>query len=56
MHQLAVYVKEGIPFAWDLPLENFEDFCLFSFGFSQFGVLLLCPRIIAVFHFVHGFW
>ena len=22
MHGLAVYVKEGLPFAWDLSLEN----------------------------------
>ena len=25
MHGLAVYVKEGLPFAWDLSLENSED-------------------------------
>ena len=25
MHGLAVYLKEGIPFAWDLSLENFAD-------------------------------
>ena len=25
MHDLAVYVKEGLPFAWDLSLENSED-------------------------------
>ena len=25
MHGLAVYVKEGLPFAWDLSLENFGD-------------------------------
>ena len=25
MHGLAVYVKEGLPFARDLSLENFED-------------------------------
>ena len=29
MHGLAVYVKEGFPFAWDLSLENSADsyFC-----------------------------
>ena len=29
MHGLAVYVKEGLPFAWDLSLENSADsyFC-----------------------------
>ena len=25
MHGLEVYVKEGIPFAWDLSLENSAD-------------------------------
>ena len=25
MHGLAVYVKEGLPFTWDLSLENFAD-------------------------------
>ena len=25
MHGLAVYVKEGLPFAWDLSLENSPD-------------------------------
>ena len=24
-HGLTVYVKEGLPFAWDLSLENFAD-------------------------------
>ena len=25
MHGLAVYVKEGLPFAWDLSLKNSAD-------------------------------
>ena len=25
MHGLTIYVKEGLPFAWDLSLENFAD-------------------------------
>ena len=25
MHGLPVYVKEGLPFAWDLTLENLQD-------------------------------
>ena len=25
MHRLVVYVKEGVPFAWDLYLENSAD-------------------------------
>ena len=28
MHSLTVYVKEGLPFAWDLSLENCADFYL----------------------------
>ena len=29
MHGLAVYVKEGLPFGWDLSLENFVDLYLY---------------------------
>ena len=25
MHRLTVYVKEGLPFGWNLSLENSED-------------------------------
>ena len=25
MHGMALYVKEGLPFTWDLPLEHFAD-------------------------------
>ena len=28
IHGLAVYVKEGLPFAWDVSLENFADYHL----------------------------
>ena len=31
MHGLAVYVKEGLPFAGDLSLENFADSYVFDF-------------------------
>ena len=24
-HGMALYVKEGLPFTWDLPLEHFAD-------------------------------
>ena len=27
MHGLAVYVREGLTFAWDLSLENYADSC-----------------------------
>ena len=30
MHGLAVYVKEGLPFPWDLSLENSTDYLCFS--------------------------
>ena len=48
MHDLAVYVKEGLPFARDLPLENSADSYLLS-------VLLLFPLSISFFSFLHGF-
>ena len=38
MHGLAVYVKEGLPFAWDLSLENSADSYLFSTGFTSLSV------------------
>ena len=57
MHGLAVYVKEGLPFAWDLSLEN--SLCrfllMFSTGFTSLSVLLLFPLLITFFSFVHGF-
>ena len=57
MHGLAVYVKEGLPFAWDLFLENSADCHLcFSTGFTSRSVLLLFPLSITFFIFVHDFW
>ena len=54
MHGLAVYVKEGLPFAWGLFLENCR-FLLISTGFTSLSVLLLYPLWITFFAFVHGF-
>ena len=54
MHGLAVYVKEGLPFAWDLSLENSAD-CYVSTGFTSHSVLLLFPQTITFFVLVHGF-
>ena len=34
MHGLTVYVKEGLPFAQDLSLENCRFFLMFSTGFT----------------------
>ena len=56
MHGLAVYVKEGLPFAWDLSLENSCRFLLmFSTGYILLSVLLLFPLPVTFFVFVHGF-
>ena len=55
MHGLAVYVKEGLPFAQDLSLENSADSYLFSTGFTSLSVLLLSPLSITFFSFVHSF-
>ena len=53
MHGLAVYVKEGLPFARDLSLENSADSYLFS---TSLSVLLLFSLSITFFIFVHSFW
>ena len=59
MHGLAVYVKEGLPFAWDLSLENSADsYLLFQLAllhsvssFSSIDHLLqLCARFFILFH------
>ena len=56
MHGLAVYVKEGLPFAWDLSLENSADSYLrFLTGFTSLSVLLVFPRWITFFVFMIGF-
>ena len=53
MHGLAVYVKEGLSFAQDLPLENsLGSYLCFQISLS---VLLLFPLSITLFVFVHGF-
>ena len=52
MHGLAVYVKEGFPFARDLSLENSAD----SYLFVQLALLhlLFFPLSITFFIFVHS--
>ena len=42
MHNLAVYVKEGLSFARDLSPQNFADsYLCFLTGFTSLSVLLL---------------
>ena len=50
MHGLAVYVKEGVPFAWDLSLENSAD----SYSVSYFFFLHQSPSssLCTVFDFI----
>ena len=60
MHGFAIYVKEGLPFARDFPLENstasYLCFCLalfhsVSYFFSSIDHLLrLCARFLILFH------
>ena len=49
MHGFAVYVKEGLPFAWDLCLENSAD------SYLYFWLALLHSVSYFFFLFVHGF-
>ena len=56
IHGLAVYVKEQLPFAWHLTIENFVDSSLcFRLAFFH-CVSLLFPQSITFFVFMHGFW
>ena len=57
MHGLAVYVKEGLPIAWDLYLENsVESYLCFRLALlHSVIVLLLFPLLIAFFVFMYGF-
>ena len=55
MHGLAVYVKEGLPFAQHLSLKLCRFLFMFSTGFTSLSVLLLFPLSITFFSFVHGF-
>ena len=60
MHGLAVYVKERLPFVWDLSLENSADssLCfqlalLHSMSYSFFSIdylLRLCAQFLILFH------
>ena len=54
MHGLAV-LEEGLPFAWDLSLENSQILTMFSAGFTSPNVLLLFPFLITFFVVMHSF-
>ena len=54
MHGLPVYVKEGLPFARELSLENCRFLLMFSTCFTSFSVLLLFPLSVT-FIIMHGF-
>ena len=55
MHGFAVYVKEGLPFAWDLSLEHCPDSYFFLTSFTSLSVLLLFPQLITFLVIMYGF-
>ena len=56
MHGLAVYAKEGLPFAWGVSLQNSADsYLCFRLALTSRIVLLLFPLWITFFVFVHSF-
>ena len=55
MHCLAVYVKQGLPFTWDLSLENSADSYLCFRLALLYYVLLLFPLSITFLFVKHGF-
>ena len=60
MHGLTVYVKEGLPFRYDIHLQNstklYRFLLMFLTGFTSLSALLLFPLLITFFVFVHDFW
>ena len=56
MHGLAAYVEEGLPFAWDLSLENSVDSYLsFQLALHFFQCLTSFSSIITFFVSMHSF-
>ena len=53
MHDLAVYVKEGLPFAQDIKLFGFSR--MFLSGFALLRALLLFSLSITLFIFMLSF-
>ena len=57
MHGLAVYIMDGHPFAWDLPLESsafyvIKEYYMFSMCFILFGPFFSINHCLL---FVHSF-
>ena len=56
MHGLAVYVEEGLPFAWFSYIENSTgSYLMFSACFTSLSVLLPFPLSISFFVYMNGF-
>ena len=55
MDGLAAYVKEGLPFAQVLSLENSLASLRKLFGFTSVGILLSYPLLMTFFIFMHSF-
>ena len=57
MHALAVYVKEELPFAQGLSLENSADsYLCFQLDLLHSLSYFFFPLLITFFLFVHSFW
>ena len=57
MHGLAIYVKQGLPFAQELSLENSADSYLFFWLALIHSVsYFFFPLSITIFVVIHGFW
>ena len=56
MHGLPVYVEEGLPFAWDVSLENSADVYLCFQLALLHSLSYFFPLLITFFIFVHGFY
>ena len=56
IYGLIVYVKENLPFAWDLSLEKCRLLLMFLTGFTSLSVLLLFLVLITFFFSMYSFW
>ena len=57
IHGLAIYLKEGLPFAWNVSLGNSADSqCFWLALLHSLAVLLLFLTLITFFVIMHHFW